>query len=140
MEISTAGILFNANIRLYTLNNNQYNLYNEFTQDNNKSNIIDCINLLFVNNNHFNLLIKKEYLDIFQVSDNIKKLDFKEFTKIITKANKNKTNLIKTLKLEKIQKVNYVKYNRNTCLNYYDEIEDYIKNKIIPNRLRIIPK
>lgn len=59
LEISTAGILFNANIRLYILYNNSYKLYNEFVQDYNSSRSIDNINLLFVNNNHFDILINK---------------------------------------------------------------------------------
>lgn len=134
LEISTAGILFNANIRLYIISNNSYRLYNEFTQDYNESKIVDNINLLFINNNHFNLLIKNEYVDIFHISDNIKKLKFK---KIITKANEDKSNLINTLKLNKIKNPGYVKYNRKTCLIYNKEIEEYKKdsNKI-PNWLK----
>ncbi len=98
-EISTTGILFNANIRLYTLKDNQYILYNKFTQEYNENKVIDNINLLFDNNNHFNILIKKEYKDKFQVLENIKQLDFNEFTILITKSNKNKADLIKILKI-----------------------------------------
>ena len=58
LEINTSGILVNANIWLYTLNNNLYKLYNEFVQDYNSSRIIDNINILFINNNHFGILIK----------------------------------------------------------------------------------
>ena len=49
LEISTASILFNANLRLYTVNNNAYKLFNEFNQENNESRIIDTINILFIN-------------------------------------------------------------------------------------------
>ena len=77
-EISTTGILFNANIRLYTLKDNQYILYNKFTQEYNENKVIDNINLLF---------------------DNNKQLDFNEFTILITKSNKNKADLIKILKI-----------------------------------------
>ena len=65
-------------------------------QDYNSSRIIDNINLLFINNNHFDILIN-------HVSENIKKLEFKEFEKIITKANEGKTELIKTLNIKNIK-------------------------------------
>jgi len=44
LEISTAGILFNSNIRLYILNNNSYKLYYEYVQDYKSSSIVDNIN------------------------------------------------------------------------------------------------
>ena len=49
LEISTASILFNANLRLYTVNNNTYKLFNEFSQEYNENRIIDTINILFIN-------------------------------------------------------------------------------------------
>ena len=82
------------------------------------------------------MLIKKEYEDIFHIPEKLKKLDFKEFSKIITKKNEINTNLISTIKIKNIKKPVYVNYNRKSCINYYKEIEEYIKdsNKI-PNRL-----
>lgn len=71
------------------------------------------------------------------MSENIKKFEFKECPKIITKANEGKTELIKTLNIKNIKKSSYVKYNRKSWLNYYKEIEDYINdNTKIPLRLK----
>ena len=73
MGINTTGILFNINIRLYIISNNICKLYNEFAQEYNEINILDYINLLFINNNHFNMLLRNDYVDVFYVSENIKK-------------------------------------------------------------------
>ncbi len=41
------------------------------------------------------------------------------------------------MNIKNIKKFSYVKYNRKSCLNYYNEIEDYIKdNNKIPLRLK----
>jgi len=41
------------------------------------------------------------------------------------------------LNIKNIKKSRYVKNNHNTCLNYYNEIENYIKdNSKIPLRLK----
>ena len=75
LGINAAGNFFNVNIRLYIISNNIYKLYNEFTQENNEINILDYINLLFINNNHFNMLLRNDYVNVFYVLENIKKLD-----------------------------------------------------------------
>lgn len=49
LEISTICILFDYNIRLYPQNKN------------NKHIDTDIINILFINNNYFQLLIKNDY-------------------------------------------------------------------------------
>ena len=41
------------------------------------------------------------------------------------------------MKFKQIKKPGYARYNRQTCLNYYNEIEDYIKDSNnIPNSLK----
>ena len=63
IEISTASILFGCNKRIYYQNDIYYKLLNEFNQIENEvlKEDKDIINLLFINNNHFQLLIKKDY-------------------------------------------------------------------------------
>ena len=65
------------------MENDKFNIYNEFSNESNSNKIKDIIQILFINNNHFNLLIKQEYADIFKVSDNIQKLEFTEFAKFL---------------------------------------------------------
>ena len=40
------------------------------------------------------------------------------------------------MSLNKINNKKYIKYNRNSCINYYNEIQDFILKKIIPSRLK----
>ena len=74
MEISTACILFACNIRIYIQNYGYYKLYNEFNPQikNNKHIDSDIINILFINNNHFQLLIKNDYKKNAFINDIIK--------------------------------------------------------------------
>ena len=62
IEISTSAILLNCNIRMYIQGNSSFNLYNEFNASEKIEKFTtEIINILFVNNNHFNLLIDKEF-------------------------------------------------------------------------------
>ena len=40
------------------------------------------------------------------------------------------------MSLNKINNKKYINYNRNSCINYYNEIQDFILKKIIPSRLK----
>ena len=140
LEISTANLIFNAKILIYTLENDKFNIYNEFSNESNSNKIKDIIQILFINNNHFNLLIKQEYADIFKVSDNIQKLEFTEFAKLITIKKIDNKDLIKNINIKNIRNEKYVSFNRKTCENYYNEIADYIlDNNNIPARLKNNP-
>ena len=134
MEISTAGLLFNVKIRLYVKQGNDYILYNEFTNDQFNTHT-EIINLLFVNNNHFNILLNNES-KFKRVSVVDKDINIKEFSNIINKKNECSQIFIKSLNLKNIKKCGYVNYNRKGLENYYDEIGEYIKdNTKIPFRL-----
>ena len=125
IEISTSAILFGCNIRIYTQGNNCYNLLNEFNNQNPNDNIYDkdIINLLFINNNHFQLLMKKNYKKNTLINNIIKTSNLKDLFKNITNSNsriileKDKDSIIKQNK--------YVNYHRENCKNYYNEIFDY---------------
>jgi len=90
----TASILFNYVIRLYVQGQGVYKLYNEFSNDIISSDYYhyEIIKLLFINNNHFNLLFNKEIKDIKRAFDIQKEMDIKNFSKIIN-MNNNKKNL-----------------------------------------------
>ena len=61
IEIAKACTLFNCNIIMYTLNSNGYELYNNYSPDDNKNeNIGNIINILYINNKHFNLFLPKD--------------------------------------------------------------------------------
>ena len=58
IEIATTCVLLNCNIKMYILKDNGYKLFFEFNNKSNNENEnqnIDIINILFINNNHFNL-------------------------------------------------------------------------------------
>ena len=92
---------------------------------------------MFINNNHFNILIKKEYLDIFNIPEEIKNLEFNEFSKLISKKGEQNKSFIGEIKMNKLKKDNYVKFNKANLINYYKKIEEYIlDNEKIPERLK----
>jgi len=74
--------------------------------------------------------VEKSILLYFKILFPIRHFDYY----IISKPNKNNKDLIKKINIKKINKPHYLKNNRKTCLNYYDEIEEYLKNNRIPNR------
>ena len=79
--MSSASILFNCIIRLYVQGHGEFELYNEFSNDIISSDYrhYEMIKLLFVNNNHFNLLLNKEIKYIKRVPDVQKEMDIKIF-------------------------------------------------------------
>lgn len=133
IEISTASILFGCNIRIYYQNDIYYKLLNEFNQIENEvlKEDKDIINLLFINNNHFQLLIKKDYKKNILIQNILKNCNLNE---LINGA--NKTMKFETDKISIKNKNNYVKYHRENCENYYNEIYDFIKdNNKYPERI-----
>ena len=60
------AILFGSIIRIYFQENANYILYNEFNHNLDTGKIIDqdIINMLFINNNYFELIIKDDYKKI----------------------------------------------------------------------------
>lgn len=59
IEINTACLLLIFNIRIYVTGNVVYTLNNKFNNNIDDNSVFDNINILFINNNHFNLLIEK---------------------------------------------------------------------------------
>ena len=108
IEISTAAILFGCNIRIYQQDYGNFSLINEFNQIVEQENNIDkdIINMLFINNNHFQLLIPNNYKKNELISNIIKKSNLKDLIK-------NVSNSIKiNLDLNKKEKNKYITYHR----------------------------
>ena len=139
IEIATACTLLNCNILMYTLDSNGYSIYNNFSPDNNNENIGNTINILYINNNHFNLLLPND--DTNTNIQNIieKEISFKELEKILYKEKKKyNRSLNEKLKIN-INKKIYVDYPKLLFKNYYNEIYDYIQdNNKLPTRLAYI--
>ena len=135
LEITTACTLFNCNIKMYILVETGYKLYFSFHQDNIEN--IPTINILFVNNNHFNLLIPSEnsFKDKMRLFD--KDLDIKEVKKIVLDNKIKYKNKINLKFDKKMKKKIYVKYPKSGLEDYYNEIYRYlINNEIMPPRLK----
>ena len=61
IEIATACALFNCNINMHTLNENVFAIYNKYNIRENVTIINkETINILYININHYNLLIASE--------------------------------------------------------------------------------
>ena len=89
IEIATACTLLNCNIIMYTLNSNGYSIYNNFSPNNNNNeNIGNTINILYINNNHFNLLLPNDNNNTSKRNTIQKEISFKEFEKILFKEKK----------------------------------------------------
>ena len=136
IEIATACTLFNCNIIMYTLNSNGYEVYNNYSPGNNNENIGNIIHILYINNNHFNLLIPNENKNEPKHNQLEKEISFNELEKILfNEKKKYKRTLNEKLKL-KINKKIYVEYPKLSARNYYNEIYDYIEdNNKMPSRL-----
>ena len=78
IEISTAAILFGCNIRIYVQDVGNFKLLNEFNEYDNFSQIDkDIVNILYINNNHFELLLKKDCVKNLLIHNIIKNIDIK---------------------------------------------------------------
>ena len=139
IEIATASILFNTKINMYTLNVNGYEFYNKYNpEDNMNGGVRDTVNILYINENHFNLLIPNDN-NIINSNNNIiqKGINFKEFKNLILNAQSQlKRKIDKKLNLKFKSKSVYVDYPITSRKDYYNEIFKYINdNKIMPKRL-----
>ena len=137
IEIATACTLFNCNIIMYTLNSNGYELYNNYSPDaNNNENIGNIINILYINNNHFNLLLPNTKKSECKQTQFQKEISLKDFEKILFKEKKKYNRTLNEKMQLNINKKIYVEYPKISSPNYYNEIYDYIKdNNKMPNRL-----
>ena len=80
---------------MYILNDNGYKLIFEFNNKPNNENEnknIDIINILFINNNYFNLLIKRQESHIIRNNLLERKMDIKDLEKILN-IKSNQTNV-----------------------------------------------
>ena len=139
IEIATASILFNTQINMYTLNVNGYEFYNKYNpEDNMNGGVRDTVNILYINENHFNLLIPNDN-NIINSNNNIiqKGINFKEFKNLILNDQSQlKRKIDKKLNLKFKSKSVYVDYPITSRKDYYNEIFKYINdNKIMPKRL-----
>ena len=121
---------------MYTLDSNGYSVYKNFSQDNNNGNIENTINILYINNNHFNLLIPNDNNKHYIQNLIQKEISFKELEKILFKEKKKYNRTLNEKLKIKIYKKSYVKYPKIISPNYYDEIYQYTKdNNKIPKHL-----
>ena len=137
IEIATACTLFNCNIIMYTLKSNGYELYNNYSPDaNNNENIGNIINILYINNNHFNILLPNTKKRECKQTQFQKEISLKDFEKILFKEKKKYNRTLNEKMQLNINKKIYVEYPKISSPNYYNEIYDYIKdNNKMPNRL-----
>ena len=132
-------IFLKCNIKMYILNDNGYKLIFEFNNKPNNENEnqnIDIINILFINNNHFNLLIKRQESHIIRNNLLERKMDIKDLEKILNiKSNQTNVKIKEKFKLD-LKKKTHVNYPKKGLNNYYNEIYEYIKNNNkMPERL-----
>ena len=129
----------NCNIKIYILKDDGYKLFFEFNNKSNNKNEnqnIDIINILFINNNHFNLLIKKQESHIIMNNLLESKIDIKDLEKILNiKSKQTNIKIKEKFKLD-LKRKKYVNYPKDGLKNYYNEIYEYIKNNNkMPERL-----
>ena len=121
---------------MYTFNEEGYSVFFQYNCERGEiQENIENIDILYINDNHFNLLIPNKVNgerknDIIRNNINITNL------KSIILEDKSKSNrkLMKDLKIHFKQK-NYVDYPRNNLTNYYNEIYTYLLDNKIPQRL-----
>ena len=118
---------------MYTLNSNGYELYNNYSPDDNKNeNIGNIINILYINNNHFNFLLYNDKKNEYKQNQLQKEISFKELEKILFREKKKYNRTLNEKMKINIKKKIYVEYPKISAPNYYNEIYEYIeyKNKI----------
>ena len=129
--------LFNCNINMYTINELGYTIYHKYnSEEENLRQEKDTIENLYINENHFNLLIpninKVNYRNnVIQQNINIKDLN----NIILKDKEKSNRKLDLNLKIDSNSK-KYVDYPRYGLKNHYNEIYNYlIDNTVMPKRL-----
>ena len=137
IEIATACSLLNVNIIMYTLNENGYQLFHKYgseeVDEQNKNKAI--INILFINQNHFNLLLPFENDSSSNRSCVEKNINLQEFEKILLDDKiKHKRKIDDKIKFKNKQKI-YVEFPKYNLKNYYNEIYVYLTENIMPKRL-----
>lgn len=123
---------------MYTQNNGTFTLYNEFkNSDKLEWFTTEIINIPFVNNNHFNLLIDKIYESKDRISTIQKEMPIKDMTENIVYINKKRDIHFSDYNKKNFAYKTYINYNRDSCINYYNEIYLFIKSNktIYPERL-----
>ena len=134
-------IFLKCNIKMYILNDNGYKLIFEFNNKPNNENEnqnIDIINILFINNNHFNLLIKRQESHIIRNNLLERKMDIKDIEKILNiKSNQTNVKIKEKFKLD-LKKKTHVNYPKKGLNNYYNEIYEYIKNNNCNRKLETV--
>ena len=131
-EISTAALAFKIGIYVYYKDLlgykflQYYNCQNEENEEN--------IYIIYKNNNHFNLLVKKDINLHVNLEDKSK---FEVIHKNIEKnLHKPKPKDINSLKNTKFFDTKYVNYPRDNLNNFYNEVYEYLKFNKIPDRLK----
>ena len=122
---------------MYTINALGYTIYHKYNSEIDNSNKEkDTIEILYINNNHFNLLLPNNNKGKYSNNVIQQNINMKDLNKIILKDKKKynrKINL--NLTIDSSSK-NYVEYPRNDLKNYYNEIYQYLTDKeILPKRL-----
>ena len=76
---------------MYTINENGYTIYNKYiTEDDNSNNNKQTINILYINENHYNLLIPVKENNNLKNNIIQKNVDFKRFKQILLEDKKKK--------------------------------------------------
>ena len=137
IEIATVCTLFNCNINMYTINELGYTIYHKYnSEEENLRQEKDTIEILYINENHFNLLIPNNNKGNYRNNVIQQNINIKDLNNIILK-DKEKSNrkLDLNLKIDSNSK-KYVDYPRYGLKNYYNEINNYlIDNTVMPKRL-----
>ena len=137
IEIATVYTLFNCNINMYTINELGYTIYHKYnSEEENLKQEKDTIEILYINENHFNLLIPNNNKGNYRNNVIQQNINMKDLNNIILK-DKEKSNrkLDSNLKIDSKSKI-YVDYPRYYLKNYYNEIYNYlIDNTVMPKRL-----
>ena len=81
---------------MYTINENEYTIYNKYTtEDDISNNNKQTINILYINENHYNLLIPVKENNILKNNIIQKNVDFKQFKQILLEDKEKKEKSIR---------------------------------------------
>ena len=103
---------------MYVLVNNGYQLFNDFKPAENENEKVEIINILFINNNHFCLLLSKDSSLCVNQKLIDKKVELKDIEKIVLE-NKIHHNLIINPNIDiKLKKKEYISYPKKGLEDY----------------------
>ena len=81
---------------MYTINENEYTIYNKYTtEDDISNNNKQTINILYINENHYNLLIPVNENNNLKNNIIQKNVDFKQFKQILLEDKEKKEKSIR---------------------------------------------